>query len=280
MTKPERAAYHLARIAASEAQPKASAMETKAEKRARERAKQEADRQKKDEQGNHHCQYEADLEELKMQMTEEQAREVLRQMAETDALKNLEEEKEEDDDEDEEDDTLLGSVRIWMVGNEQARTDDESLHDFNLKVRFQGHVSTTPPDHLGAILHVLSEQVCDDFDLVSMKQPALVAKRVKLRIVRWAYILNELYKKCDALEAADIVVSSVHEGVASVSPVAAESAIDCAVVGLLMALRQEVSAMADEDLLMACRRSGGESKVMRCFVTFLEEAAQSTEEEC
>lgn len=41
---------------------------------------------------------------------------------------------------------------------EQAAVTKDSLHEFNLQVRFQGHVEKTPPDHLKEVLAILTAQ--------------------------------------------------------------------------------------------------------------------------
>jgi len=155
LSKEERTAYHKARQAAAKAQPKAAANAglTKAQIREKARAKQDEDRKRKEDEAGQKGQDSEYLEELKLQgLTEDQAREVLAQMA---VAVTAEEAEDEDDDEDE---SLLGSVRTWMKEHSREKdiTDAESVRDFNLKVRFQGHVDSTPPDHLGAILHVLA----------------------------------------------------------------------------------------------------------------------------
>merc|ERR1719183_168556 len=101
-----------------------------------------------------------------------------------------------DDEDSEEEFTFLSSVREWVKENDQACSDEDSLRDFNLKVRFQGHVETTPPDHLSAILRVLSSQVCVGIDSSSPpKQPTEVSAQVAPMLARWAFLIEQLYRR-------------------------------------------------------------------------------------
>merc|ERR1712232_1249944 len=179
--------------------------------------------------------------------------------------------EEAEDDDDDEDLSLLGCVRSWMADQEGASTNSESLHDFNLKVRFQGHVESTPPDHMGAVLQAIAMQSCTELELVSAKQPAVVAKKVQPIISKWAFLLAEFYKKCDCLAAAEIVVSSLNAGVAATHPDLSDAAGDCVLVGLLMAIREAVGPVEDEDLLTACRKLDSPTKVMQGFIEFLDD---------
>lgn len=253
MTKEERTAYHKARRAATTAKPKAKAAATTKEER---RKLQESQRKVKDDKKATADESAETLEELKLQgLTEEQAREMLAQI-EKGATGD------DEDDDDDGDETLLDSVRTWMEAHEQSETDEESLRDFNLKVRFQGHVESTPPDHLRAILQVLSSNMMAE-DLNTAKQPGAVAGKLKPVFAKWGYMLGVLYQKCDVLTAADIVVGSVSDCVAEVSAVA--------FVGVLMAIREGVDAIEDEELLTGCRHLTTTSKVLEGFMEFLED---------
>mmetsp|Transcript_59049 Transcript_59049/g.127742 ORF Transcript_59049/g.127742 Transcript_59049/m.127742 type:complete len:311 (+) Transcript_59049:28-960(+) len=277
LSKEERKAYHTKRrqaqqsAAPAEAKPKM----TKAERR----AQQEAQRQKLESKKEQEKESGELLKELVLQgLSEEQAKHVMAEMARTE----LNPKDDDDDDDDEvEDEDLLASVRRWMGGprDEKLRAE-ELLHDFNLSVRFQGHVDTTPPDHLGALLRVLTEDVCRELDLQAPKiQPGAVAKKAKPFVETWVFIIEEFYGKIeDCLQAADVVVNSVHEGVEAVASEAPEATRDCAMVGVLMALREGTDAMEDDDLLTGCKRFQPKSTVLEKFIEFLEEALEESEE--
>merc|ERR1712232_41697 len=187
--------------------------------------------------------------------------------------------EEAEDDDDDEDLSLLGCVRSWMADQEGDRTNSDSLHDFNLKVRFQGHVDSTPPDHMGAVLQAIAMQSCTELELESAKQPALVAKKVQPIISKWAFLLGEFYKKCDCLAAADIIVSSLSAGVAAAHPGLSDAAGDCMLVGFLMATRDELEPVEDEDLLTACRKLDSTTKVMQGFIEFLDDGSDDEDDE-
>merc|ERR1719253_942072 len=154
MSKEERKAYHLARrasgpAASGEAKPKPQAL-SKAERR----ALQEAQRKVKEDKVQANLEGDELLKELILQgLTEEQAKVVMEEMAQTKV------EDGEDEEEDDEDD-LKSSIKKWMAEQEDPENMEDALHDFNLKVRFQGHVDSTPPDHLTCILELLVEQAC------------------------------------------------------------------------------------------------------------------------
>merc|ERR1712110_1350513 len=132
------------------------------------------------------------------------------------------------------------------------------------KVRFQGHVDSTPPDHLGAMLHVAAMNSFTEFKLDSLKQPAAVQKKVEPVISKWAFLLSEFYGKCDCLEGADIVVASLRAGIASAADTSVSDATrDCVLVGFLMAIREKVEVLEDQDLLTACRKLGSMTKVLQ-----------------
>merc|ERR1719324_2023482 len=85
-----------------------------------------------------------------------------------------EDEGEEDDEEEDMPEDFLGAVRKFIKDLEEMDAQD-ALREFNLQVRFQGHVDTTPPDHLGAIMRVLVEDACTACDLSTPKlQPTAV----------------------------------------------------------------------------------------------------------
>jgi len=278
LSKEERTAYHKARMAAkAKVQPPMAAEDqlSKAEMRAKARAKQEEDRKRKEDAQN---KLDADaqaLEELKLQgLSEEQAREVLAQLSQSAGGEDGEE------DDDDEDSSLLGCVRSWMAEQDGAKMDRESIRDFNLKVRFQGHVDSTPPDHLGAMLQIVATQSFTEQELALAKQPTEVFKKVQPAICKWAVLLSEFYQKCDCLTAASIIVESLLEGIASAATVAIpDSGKDCVLVGFLMAIREEIEPVEDEDLLTACRKLDSSTKVMHGFIEFLEDQGSDEDDD-
>eukprot|EP00928_Gymnodinium_smaydae_P012420 TRINITY_DN14504_c0_g1_i1.p1 TRINITY_DN14504_c0_g1~~TRINITY_DN14504_c0_g1_i1.p1 ORF type:complete len:336 (-),score=108.35 TRINITY_DN14504_c0_g1_i1:66-932(-) len=261
LSKEERTAYYKKRNAAkAAAKPKAKVL-SKAERR----EIQEQQRKVKDDKKAAVADNSEMLEELKLQgLSEEQAREVMTQLEKETAAA-------EDDDDDEAEETLVDSVRIWMAANDQEKSDDDSLRDFNLKVRFQGHVDSTPPDHLQAMLQVIAEEAKADEEVMAAKQPNAVAKKFDKVLARWGYLLGEFYKRSDALTAAGIVVDSVGDVLLAASPVA--------FVGVMMAIRENVEPIEDEDLLTGCRKIESDSRVVQGFIGFLEEAAAESDEE-
>lgn len=276
LSKQERTAYFNARRAAGllgkgtareeQAQPKQL---TKAERR----QMQEAQRKAKDEKKEASVDNEELLKELKLQgLSEDQAKEVAAEMLRTDQEAAQEEEEDDEAPED-----LLSSVRKWM--SEQDEVPRDALHEFNMKVRFQGHVDSTPPDHIAAVLEVLMQEACSGCDLAAPKlQPTDVAKKAEPLVARWAPLLEPLYGKIsDPVEAADIVLRSVQEGVAARGEVP-KTGLACGVVGFLMALR-EIDMIEDEDLLTGCKRSEPRSKVMDKFIEFLEDELEDEDEE-
>merc|ERR1712187_585791 len=132
---------------------------------------------------------------------------------------------------------LMGSVWRWMCEQPQGKVSTDAMRDFNMKVRFQGHVDTTPPDHLGTILTILVEQACGKCDLAAPKiQPGLVAKALGPLLERWANLIRGLHSKIhDVLEATGVIGGAITEGVEKIS--APTQGQNCAVVGCLMAVR-------------------------------------------
>lgn len=272
MSKEERGAYHKARIAAQQSQQaeKPKVQLTKAQKR----EIQDAQRKIKDDAAGAVDAAEELIKDLKLQgLTEDQAREVARELAQEAADEGADEES------DDEADDLLSSVRRWMNEQAEGKLPSDSNRDFNLKVRFQGHVDSTPPDHITCILHVLCEVGCKGLDLSNPKvSPAVVAKGVGPSIARFAPILEVLYEKIDdVLLAGDVVVQGVRDGVGA-APGANADAREAAAIGCFMAIR-EIDMIEDEDLLMACKRVEAPSAVLQKFVKFLEEAVASDDED-
>lgn len=207
------------------------------------------------------------LAELKLQgLSEDQAREVMAEMLKEEAM-----EEDLDDEPDEED--LLSSVRRWM-SEQDAKVTKGLLSDFNLKVRFQGHVESTPPDHLNCVIRLVCEEACAGCDLTSAKlQPTAVQKKAAPLLERWLPILEPLYGKIDdVIVATDSVCKAVQEGVK------AEAGHDPAVVGCLMALR-DIDLVEDEDLLTGCRRMEPRGQVLDKYIGFLEDAIASDDDE-
>jgi len=271
LSKEERTAYYAAR---RNALPKAPAKKQQLTKK--ERAMQQEEQRKAiQDKKAATLDNEEMFKELKLQgMSEDQARELMNEMLKRpDEAGNAEEEDkqqaaDEAGDAEEEDQDLLSSVKSWMAAQDQELPAD-ALSDFNLKVRFQGHVDTTPPDHMTAILHIITELGCAQCELDAKTQPATVANKLEPDMTRWAAMLKPLFKKIgDELEGLDAVMRGIQEGVEALVSVP-ESGKACGVVGCLMALRA-IDMIEDEDLLTACRRAEPRSKVMEKFIEFLE----------
>lgn len=122
-------------------------------------------------------------------------------------------------------------------------------------------------------------QSCTELELVSAKQPAAVAKKAQPYVSKWAFLLAEFYKKCDCLAAAEIVVSSLSAGAVAVHPDLSDAVRDCVLVGFLMAIRDEVEPVEDEDLLTACRKLDSSTKVMQGFIEFLDDQGSDEDED-
>ena len=71
--------------------------------------------------------------------------------------------------------------------------------------------------------------------------------------------------------AMDLLVTSVSDGVTSARVDLPESARNVAVVGFLMAMRDELECVTDEDILAGCHMLESESKVMQKFIVSLSE---------
>lgn len=278
MSKEERTAYHLARRAApstggakdgaAAASATAPAQLTKAQRR----ALQESQRKVKEDKANEGKDGDELFSELKLQgLSEDQAREVMN------AMRSGEEVPDEDSEDDDQPEDLLGSVKRWMEEQLEGPLPADAMRDFNMKVRFQGHVNTTPPDHLGAILNVLLEQAFRGFDLATSK-PGAVAKALTQVAERWTGLLRDIYTKIpDVLDAVGAVIGTIsHCVLASGVPSAAQ---DTAVVGCLMAIRELEDLIEDEDLLVGCKGIEPRSHVLEKYIEFLEEALEEDDSE-
>jgi len=111
-------------------------------------------------------------------------------------------------------------------------------------------------------------------------QPNVMAKKITPFLTQWLALIGGLYTKVgDVLEAANIIVTTISNTVAKVGAEAPDACRQCAVVGFLMALREEIDTMEDEELLPACRRLESGGKVMEKFVEFLEEEVAGSDED-
>lgn len=276
MSKDERKAYHESRRKAQTADKEGGAGAKKQLTKAERRAVQEAQRKAIDDKKDTTDENAEMLKELMFQgLSEDQARKVMEELASGNIVDD-----DGADDEDEEED-LLGSVRRWMGQKAESRADSDLLRDFNLTVRFQGHVDSTPPDHLSAILHVLAGDACAACDMSAAKLPPnTIAKQATPMMQKWSYIIEQLYGKIgDAIEAIDAVVNSINKGVEDIASKAPEANRNSAVVGLLMALREGVDGLEDDDLLTGVRRFEPKSVVMEKFIEFLEDAVDDDEDD-
>merc|ERR1719356_140466 len=241
-------------------------------------AKQEAERKAKDDKRQAEEDAKEAAEQMKMLGLSEDAAKAL---IASEQAKGKEEPDDEGDEEEDEDlpEDFLGAVRKFMKDLQEDVTTD-TLREFNLQVRFQGHEKTTPPDHLGAILRVLVEDACAACDLATPKlQPTAVAQSVKPAITRWTPLLRILYRKIDdPLVGPDVILQAVQEGVAAAGAGAPEANRGCAVVGSVMALR-EAEIMEDEELLTGCKRSEPKGRVMEKFIEHLEAELEDEDEE-
>lgn len=265
LSKEERKAYHEARRAA-QPQPAAKKQLTKAERREEQEAQRKAKEEKTKKVGND----EELLAELKLQgLNEDQAREMAKEMQQGEKLEG-------DDDDEGEGEDLAASVARWM--SEQEEITKESLRDFNMKVRWQGHVNTLPADHLGCILKILFKDACVSCDLSGKLQPTAVAEKLKAPLARWGPVLEPMYQSIDdVMLGPDCVCSAATEAVneAVQASNGTEAAGAAAIVGCYMALRED-DILPDEELLMGCRRISSEhpSTVLEKFVEFLEDALE------
>mmetsp|Transcript_2127 Transcript_2127/g.2773 ORF Transcript_2127/g.2773 Transcript_2127/m.2773 type:complete len:418 (+) Transcript_2127:1-1254(+) len=305
LTKEERKAYHQARIASQQANgaaagggaaaaagagaaatgdagaAAAAAGKGKQLTKAERRELQEAQRKAKEDQKAKVDESDELLKDLKMQgLNESQAREVMK------AMKKANVAGEEEEDEDDEDDVLdlTTSVRRWM--KEQENVNSDSLHDFTLKVRFQGHGDTLPPDHLRSLLLVLvGEMALAEVDLSANIAPAAVSKKAEPFFERWSPMLEAVYGKIrDALQAQDIVVQSIVEGVAAAATAkgvtdTSEGNLNLAAaeVGCYMAVRG-IDLIEDEDLLIGLKRLEKKPPVLDKFMQYLEESIAEEED--
>eukprot|EP00927_Polykrikos_kofoidii_P073938 TRINITY_DN69940_c0_g1_i1.p1 TRINITY_DN69940_c0_g1~~TRINITY_DN69940_c0_g1_i1.p1 ORF type:complete len:354 (+),score=93.82 TRINITY_DN69940_c0_g1_i1:111-1172(+) len=269
LSKEERKAYHQARLAAGVGMANVAKKPMTKEER---RAMQEAQRKVKDDKKETLGEQEALLAELKLQgLSEDQARVLMAEMKGQEGIDHAENE-DEDDEED-----LFTSVKTWMAEHGEQKTNKESIRDFNMKVRFQGHVDSTPPDHLTCILQVMVDDACARLDLAAAKppQPAAVAKSVTRGVKQWCGIISSLYDKIgDVFEAANIVVQTVIKAVAKASGDVSTTAKDCASVGILMAVREEIEVIADEELLSGFRKLESPAPIIAKYIKFLEEEVE------
>jgi len=273
LSKDERKAYHQARRQALQAQE--GAVPKKEVSKAERRAIQEAQRKVKETVNDGSKEEEEILAEMKMAgLSEVQAKEMLR-------LAALNEPEGEVQDSDEDDEDLLGSVNRWMTEQGSDATTKDSLSDFNMKVRFQGHVDSTPPDHVACVLEVVIGKAWKGGELAACKpQPNVMAKKITPFLTQWVALIGGLYTKVgDVLEAANMIVTTISNTVAKVGAEAPDAVRQCAVVGFLMAIREEIDSMEDEELLPACRRLESGGKVMEKFVEFLEEEVAGSDED-
>jgi len=273
MSKEERTAYHQAR---RQAAPKADAKQqlTKAERAKKMEEERKIKEDSKAAAGAGQKEREELLKELKDQgLSVDQARDLMNEMLKDreqadDGVGDVEEDEAED---------YFSCVKSWMAANDQELPDNP-VSDFNLKVRFQGHNDTTPPDHIAAILHVITEQGCCACGLDAKTQPAAVAKKLEPAMTKWATVLKAFWKKIDdTLTGLDAIMRGIQEGTAALVSVP-ESGRACGVVGCLMALR-DTDMIEDEDLLTACRRAESRPKVMERFIEFLEAELEDEDED-
>eukprot|EP00927_Polykrikos_kofoidii_P086733 TRINITY_DN9810_c0_g1_i1.p1 TRINITY_DN9810_c0_g1~~TRINITY_DN9810_c0_g1_i1.p1 ORF type:complete len:360 (+),score=83.77 TRINITY_DN9810_c0_g1_i1:74-1153(+) len=266
LSKEERKAYHQARLAAGVGNSNAGKKPITKEER---RVMQEAQRKAKDEKKETLGEREALLAELKLQgLSEDQAKVLMAEMSGAPIV-----EGDDEQDEDEEDD-LLSGVKRWMSEVGSEKTNKDSIRDFNMKVRFQGHVDSTPPDHLTCLLKVVAAEACSRLDLTGAKppQPAAIAKSITPAMRQWAGIIGGLYEKIDdVFAAADVIVQVIAEEVRAACGDAPANVKDCVIVGHLLAIREEVEVIADEEILAGCRKLDSPGPVIAKFVTFLEE---------
>lgn len=271
LSKEERKAYHEARRAA-QPQPAAKKQLTKAERREEQEAQRKAKEEKTKKVGND----EELLAELKLQgLNEDQAREMAKEMQQGEKLEG-------DDDDEGDGDDLSASIARWMSEQDEKITK-ESLRDFNMKVRWQGHVNTLPADHLGCILKILFKDACASCDLSGKLQPTAVSEKLKAPLARWAPVLEPMYQSIDdVIVGPDCVCSAATEAVKEAVQASngTEAAGAAAIVGCYMALRED-DILPDEELLMGCRRISSEhpSTVLEKFVEFLEDATEDDSDE-
>lgn len=280
MSKEERTQYHAARrafeIAEKEKNAGATPELTKAEKKAAERALQESKRKAKEDKANATKGDDELLAELKLQgLSDDQAKSVMAAMKSDEPIEDEADEDEEGDDADD----LHGSVKKWMSEQPDGKIPEDAMRDFNMKVRFQGHVDTTPPDHLETVMMILVGEACKACDLAAPKiQPGAVAKAVGPLLERWANLLCGLHSKiADELEKISVIVGAIRTAVGETG--APEQGQNSAIVGCLMAVRDVDDFVEDEDLLVGCRGVEPKSHVLEKFIEFLEDAIEEDDDD-
>lgn len=275
MTKEERKAYHETRRKALAASPTPKAKPAQLTK-AQRRMIQEAQRKAKEDKNQAGAEHEELLKDLKLQgLSEEQARAVILEMEKNDLSV-----EDADDDDDAEPEDFAASVRKWMAEQDREKVQKEALRDFNMSVRFQGHVDSTPPDHLACILQILVEEACSGIDLQASKLALKdVASKVDPAMQRWAPFLKALYGKIDDdLEAAQTAVGAVIQGILALGAPDVGGVGATILVGCLMAIR-EIELIDDEDLLASCRPIEPKSTVLDKYIAFLEAELEDEDDE-
>uniref|UniRef100_A0A7S4Q9T0 Uncharacterized protein n=1 Tax=Alexandrium monilatum TaxID=311494 RepID=A0A7S4Q9T0_9DINO len=136
---------------------------------------------------------------------------------------------------------------------------------------------------LGAVLRAIAREACAAVDLAAERpQPNTAAALMRPVVRRRVGILEELWATAEPATAATAAVAAAQAGVAAVAattPEARRLGVECAEVGFLMTLRDEVHGLEDAGLCSACRTIEHPSRVMRGFARFLEEEAEASSEE-
>mmetsp|Transcript_100059 Transcript_100059/g.278758 ORF Transcript_100059/g.278758 Transcript_100059/m.278758 type:complete len:182 (+) Transcript_100059:815-1360(+) len=150
-----------------------------------------------------------------------------------------------------------------------------------------------PPQHMGdapppvlllrTVLRLIACDACAALELSAARpQPSTAAQLMAPSVKPWAGLLRRLFVAPACMRtAADAALRGACAGVADTAagvPAASLRCLECAEVGFLMALRDEVDAMDDADLSAACRRIEPQSPAMLGFIKFLEEEVQDSSE--
>lgn len=288
MSKDERGKYWAAKRAYEQYQkqaggPDAAAAMPKAKSKQERRALQESQRKAKEDIKHAGLELKEMIDELKMQgLTEEQALEMVKDIAAQEKAGAGDDEEDLGEEEEQETDYLT-DVREWMVRQPAGPLSKDIANDYNTKVRFQGHGNKLATDALGAILTVLTEQACSSCDLTNPRlQPTAVVAAMAPLLDRWQGILRNFYSKSgestDLLNAVDAILVAVQTGVEAIGT-GTQACRDVALVGCLMALRDVDDLVDDEDLGIVLRKQEQKSRVMEQFIEFLDEADEDEEDD-
>jgi len=177
-----------------------------------------------------------------------------------------------------------GSTHIAMAEWMAEQNDDKQeavglVEKFSSWYQSLSHDQTAPLDQFRDVVSALAVRARAAFGpSMQHSQPFVLAGQAKTIFAKWQLLLQTLFAEIgDASQATIAAVAVVQEIVESGSR--ATVGTDLAMLGIVIALRDSIDGIGDEEIRLGCQRLPSRSRAVEKFIHFLTDSGSDHESE-